>query len=415
MCDESNNSNSFYTMTKSILKSIIVGTAFVAGSFLTNEAIAQNGALTSAEFFATPQEGNYEKALEKVRQASYHKKTEGTARTWYTRAKVFTAIVEAGAEDEKVAALVVNPIDSAFASMTKALEVEKAEGDDKYTKRIEDPAFQSDLGMETGLQVRLKNAILNNVQKYQDAEDFVKAYETMLPLATYLSTDTTNLIYTAYFANKAEKLDKSAFFYEKLGNIEEYTGAVEAYQSAAYSYYKLEDSTNFLRVLEKGAERFPQEPYFLTNIADVYIQRKDYPKAIEILKKVSEIEPSTKTFTNIAIMYQSEGQPEKAVEYYQKVLELDAQDYDATFALALHYYKEAANVYNELKPEEQDSKGEKMKPVIASADKAIMYAKKALEINNDDVTLYNMLKDLYVMKEDQKNIDLMKKKIAENK
>lgn len=402
-------------MTKSILKSIFAGAICVAGSFLTNEATAQNSALSSAEFFIKPEEAKYEKALEKVRQATYHEKTKDKARTWYVRAKVFTTILEAGAEKPEVAALVENPIDSALISMNKALEIEKAEGEDRYTKQIEDPAFQGDLGMETGLQVRLKNSILNKVQAYQDAEDYTKAYETMIPIVTYFKPDTTNLTYIGYFASKAERFDKAAMYYEKLADMEEYTEGIEAYQSAAYSYYQIEDSTNFLRVLEKAHQRYPKETYFITNIADVYIRKKDYMKAIEWLKKANEIEPNIKTLTNIAIMYQSEDQSEKAVEYYQKVLELDPKDYDATFALALHYYRQAANVYNSLEGNDQAATSAKMKPVIENADQSIIYVKKAIEINDEDTTLYSMLKDLYTMKEDQKNIDLMKKKIDEKK
>ncbi|WP_375559403.1 tetratricopeptide repeat protein [Bernardetia sp. OM2101] len=402
-------------MTKSIFKSILAGAAFVASSLLTSTAIAQNGAVNSAEFFILPENANYEKALDKIRQATFHDKTKDKAKTWYVRAKVFTAILEVGAENPEVAALVENPIDSAFVSMNKALEIEKAEGDDKYTKYIEEPAFQSSLGMETGLQVRLKGAVLNQVQKYQDAEDFAMAYETMIPIVTYLPKDTTNLTYIGYFADKAEKLDKAAMYYEQLADMEEYQGAMEAYQSAAYAYYKAEDSVNFLRVLEKGSERFPKETYFLTNIADTYIRRKDYPKAIEILEKVAEIKPDTKTLTNIAIMYQGEDQPEKAVEYYKKVLELDAQDYDATFALAIHYYRQAADEYNTLEGNDQDPTNPKMKPILEDAEQSINYAKKAIAINDDDITLYNILKDLYTMKDDTKNAELMSKKIEEKK
>jgi tetratricopeptide (TPR) repeat protein len=408
-------------MTKSILKSMLAGAAFVASSFLTNTVIAQNGAINSAEFFILPENANYEKALEKIRQATFHDKTKDNAKTWYVRAKVFTAIIQVGNEDEKVAALVTNPADSAFASISKVKEMEKANGEDKYTKMIESASngkeeldAQQILQNQSKLENQLKGAVLNQVVKYQET-DFEKSYDLMLPLVNYFKGDTSMLSNVIYFATKAEKFDKAATYSEQLGDIEEYTDGLASYQSAAYSYYKLQDSTNFLRILEKGAERYPKEPYFLTNIADVYIQKKDYPKAIEILKKVNEIEPNTKNLTNIALMYQSEKQPEKAVEYYKKVLELDAQDYDATFALAVHYYRQAANVYNTLQGNDQEATNPKMKPVIESADQSIIYAKKAIEINSEDITLYNMLKDLYVMKEDTKNIELMKKKIEENK
>ncbi len=402
-------------MTNSNLKSIFVGAAFVAGSLLTNGAIAQNGALSSAEFYISAEKPNYEKALEKVRQATFHKKTEGSARTYYTRAKVFTSIAEAGLEDKEVAALVTNPTDSAVISMAKALEIEKTEGKNEYTKMIEDPAFQSDYGMETGLQIRLKNAILNDVQKYQESEDYVMAYKRMLPIVNYFEPDTTNLTFIGYFATKAEMYKEAAMYSEKLGDMEEYQSGIEAYQSAAYAYYQLKDTTNLLRILGKGTERFPKETYFVNSSADVYIRRKDYKTAIELLKKANEIEPSVKTLTNIAIMYQSEDQNEKAIEYYQKVLDLDNTDYDATFAIATHYYREAAKVYNKLIGAEQDATGEKMKPVIKDADKSIIYTKKAMEINSDDVALYTILKDLYTMKEDKANVEKMKKKIEEMK
>lgn len=401
-------------MTKLILKSILTGAAFVAGSFLTN-AIAQNGAVTSAEFLVSSENPNYEKALEKIREATYHPKTQDKAKTWYVRAKVFTSVFEGGTTNTEVAALVKNPLDSAFASMNKALELEKAEGKDTYTKKIEDPVFQGNTGMETGLQVRIKNTLLNQVQKYQEAEDFTKAYESMIPIVTYLPKDTTNLIYIGYFASKAEKIEQAAIHYEQLGDMEEYTGGVEAYQSAAYSYYKLEDSTNFLRILEKGLKRYPQESYFITNIADIYIRRKDYMKAIELLKQANEIKPNASTLTNIALMYQQEKQPEKAVEYFKKVLEIDSQNYDANFAVALHYYRQAADPYNELNMAERDITNPTMKPIIENADQSIIYAKKAIEINNEDETLYKLMKDLYTIKNDEKNIELMENKIKEKK
>lgn len=399
-------------MTKSILKSILAGAAFVAGSFLTNTVVAQNGAVYKAETYT--EKGEYAKALENIREATYHEKTKDKPRTWYSRAKLFITIFEASAENEEAAKLVENPVDSAFASMEKVIELEKDEKNKKYTQMIEDPVFQTEVGVETGLKARIKNDLFAEVVKYQET-DFEKAYELMLPIVTYLPKDTTNLSYIGYFATKAEKMKEAAKYYEQLGDIEEYTGGVEALQSAAYSYYKLEDSTNFLRVLEKGNKLYPKETYFLTNIADIYIKRKDYPKAIEILEKVVEIKPTTQTLTNIAIMYQGEDQPEKAVEYYKKVLELDSQDYDATFALALHYYRQAANVYTTLTAEEQDTTTPKMKPVLENADESIIYTKKAIEINDEDITLYNMLKDLYVMKDDAENIELMKKKIEEKK
>lgn len=398
-------------MTQSIFKSILAGAVFVAGSFLTNGAIAQNGAINKAEFYLTGDKPSYEKALENIRAATYHEKTKDKARTWYVRANVFTTIFEIGREDAAVAALVTNPMDSAFAAINTALEIEKAEGKDTYTKKIEDEVFQTETGIQSGLKVRIRGAILTEVQKYQDAE-FEKAYQAMIPLVTYFKPDTTYLSYIGYFADKAEKLDKAAMYYEKLADIEEYDGSKEAYQSASYAYYRLNDTTNFLRVLNKASTKFPQETYFIVNAADIHIQQKEYDKAIALLNKAYTLEPTkTNYLLQIARMYEQEENKEKAMEYYTKIVEVEPLNYDANYTIAAHYYRLASGAFNELDAKDRLVTNPKMKLVIENADKSIFYFKKAVEANSEEESLYMALKDLYYLKDDQKNSDLMKEKI----
>ncbi len=394
-------------MTQSILKSIVAGAVFVTGSLFTNGVIAQNGAIYKAETYT--EKGEYAKALENIREASYHEKTADKPRTWYTRAKLFITIFEASTTNPEVGKLVENPIDSAFASMKRVKELEKDEKNKRYTMQIEDPVFQTETGMETGLQARIKNDLFAEVVKYQDTE-FKKAYELMIPIVTYLPKDTTNLIYIGYFANKAELFDKAGMYYEELGDVEIYN-SIDGYQSSVYAYSQIKDTISMVRVIEKATKRYPQEPYFILTSVNIYINQKEYDKAIEMLEKAHAIKPETSHLITIARIYDQREDSEKAMEYYKKAFESDPQNYDIAYTLGAYYYKKALSEYNELDQKDRAVTNPKMKTILTNAALAIPYFKQTVEINDEDKSVYNALRQLYNIQNDQTNVELMIKKV----
>ena len=406
-------------MTKSILKSMVAGAAFVAGSFITNNVTAQNGALSSAELSLTSEKPNYEKALEKVRQATYHEKTKDKAKTYYVRAKVFTAILQAGAEDEKVAALVTNPADSAFEAMKKVKEMEKAAGEDKYTEMLINISTDG-LNVQQSLETQLKNVILNDVQKYQET-DVERAYKAMVPLVEYFGNDTTLLTYTGYFANKSEKYDQAGYYFEKLGDIEGYNSS-DAYQSAASAYYQAEDTTKLLNIVKKGTAKFPKEKYFLLVANDVHIKREEYDKSIEVLNKLNAIEPTNVQYlTTLARLSNQLEKKEQAYSYYKKIVEIEEDNEEAVRALGVGYYEDAGEIYRVLRKEATDANksidktDKRYKEMIDLADKAIPYLMMYVDISDDKSIVYSTLMNVYIYKGDNKKVEEMEKLAKDSK
>ena len=406
-------------MTKSILKSILASAAFVAGSFITNNAVAQNGAVTSAEYLISPESRNYEKALDKIRQATYHEKTKDKVKTYYVRAKVFTAILQAGLEDEKVAALVTNPADSAFEAMVKVKEMEKAAGEDKYTEQLTNISTEG-LNVLPSLENQLKNAVLIDVQKYQET-DFERAYNAVVPLVNYFKGDTTLLTYAGYFANKAEKLDKAGYYFEQLGDVEGYNSS-DAYQSAVSSYYQVGDTVKLLNVVEKAKQKYPEEKYFLLMGSDIYRRKGDYEKAIEYLQKASELDPKNVQYlTSLARMSNEIEKKEDAYSYYAKVVDIEKDNEEAVRALGAGYYEDARKIYDELEGEATAAKksinkeDKRYKEMIILADKAIPYLMMYKDISEDKSIVYSTLANIYLYKGNDAKFEEMKKLAKESK
>ena len=407
-------------MTKSILKSILAGAAFVAGSFLTNDVVAQNGAVNSAEFYILPENANYEKALDKIRQATFHDKTKDKAKTWYVRAKVFTSILQAGIEDEKVAALVDNPADSAFVSMKKVKEIEKAEGEDKYTDMLENLSSEG-VNVQQSLESQLKNAILSDVQTYQDT-DFERAYKAVVPLVEYFGKDTTLLTYAGYFANKAEDYDRAGYYFEQLGDLEEYNSS-DGYQSSAAAYYKLGDTTKLLHVLEKGSKRYPEESYFVLVASDIYVKQQKYEEAIEALEKANKLDSqNVQQLTILARLSNELERTENAYKYYEKIYEIEGDNEEAVRALGVGYYQIAGDLYRQLDEEAKKSKTKKIdkederyKRMITYVDKSIPYLMVYKDLADNKSAVYSTLMNLYIYKGDDAKADEMEKLAEKSK
>lgn len=398
---------------------MIAGAAFVAGSLLTNTVVAQNGAVSSAEFLVTSENPNYEKALDKIRQATYHEKTKDKAKTYYVRAKVFTAILQAGAEDEKVAALVTNPADSAFEAMKKVKAMEKAAGEDKYTEKLINISTDG-LNVQQSLETQLKNTILNDVQKYQET-DVERAYKAMVPLVDYFGNDTTLLTYAGYFANQSEKYDEAGVYFERLGDIEGYNKS-DAYQSAASAYYQAEDTIKLMNIVKKGTAKFPEEKYFLLVANDVHIKREEYQEAIDVLKKVHTLEPKNVQYLiTLARLSNQLEKKEDAYSYYKKIYEIEADNEEALRALGVGYYEDAGEIYRVLRKEATDAgksinkEDKRFKEMVVLADKAIPYLMAYKDISEDKSIVYSTLMNVYIYKGDAKKADEMEKLAKESK
>lgn len=120
---------------------------------------------------------------------------------------------------------------------------------------------------------------------------------------------------------------------------------MDTYQYLYMEYEQLKDTANMERVAKEGYAVFPQEPFFLLSLINIYIYTDRNNEAIDYLNKVIAAEPNNPQFYDVmGSVYESGLKDyENAEKYYSKALELDADYPDANSNLGRIYYNRAIN------------------------------------------------------------------------
>ena len=142
-----------------------------------------------------------------------------------------------------------------------------------------------------------------NVNDYAKAQKFFGMYVDVIdePIfaeqAAVLKADTLNALYANYATMAAglrEDKDKEAII--KYGNIGK-TDVLEGWRALMfmadiYSNKENGDSIKWLECIKEGAERFPEQEYFVGNIMDYYLQRGLVDEGLEQIEKLLTVKES---------------------------------------------------------------------------------------------------------------------------
>jgi tetratricopeptide (TPR) repeat protein len=148
----------------------------------------------------------------------------------------------------------------------------------------------------------------------------------------------------------------------------------------AMSYLYKSDSTQALENLMQALEVNPDTVQAYIDLGNYYRDSGDYQKAMEYLKKGTEIDPNnTYCVTVYATICDMAGEREEAIDAYQKAYELNSEDMAIPFNLGLLYYR-MANQIEEETPQKN-----------ALMTNAADWLLKAYELNPEIEDLYNLL------------------------
>lgn len=120
----------------------------------------------------------------------------------------------------------------------------------------------------------------------------------------------------------------------------------DTYQYLYLEYENLKDTANMERVAKEGYTVFPQEPFFLLSLINIYIYSNRNEEAIDYLNKVIAAEPNNAQFYDVLGNVYESGlkDMDNAEKNYAKALELDPNYVDALSNLGRVYYNQAINV-----------------------------------------------------------------------
>lgn len=201
--------------------------------------------------------------------------------------------------------------------------------------------------------------------------------------------------YTAIFAIQAEMHPEAIAVLEEMkdGNYE----AITVNQFLYQEYVNVQDTANYVRVLQNAVVRFPQEPWFLQNLINHYIFSGQEQEAINYLDQAIAREPNVAQYHLIkGNLNENQKNYEAALTDFDRALAIDPTMADAEAGKGRVYYNQAVKM-NEDAALIADAKEYKkaLEEMNAMFRQSMPFFEKAHELAPDNRDYMITLRGLY--------------------
>lgn len=235
-----------------------------------------------------------------------------------------------------------------------------------------------------------------NLNKNDEA---LKYFGTYIDSATYPMLETTGvqkkdtlLAQVSYYATlAADRISDRAAVkkYAPLA-LEDKDGGKYAMQLLAETYKAEKDSVQFLKTIQEGVTKFPENQYFFANLIDYYSARNENDKAMQFADDMLAKNSNNKLYVYVkAYLYHNMKQYDNAITYYEKAIQLDPNYAEAYSNLGLAYLMKAQEFSDKATTNVNDPKYVKAQATIkAFYEKAKPYYEKARQLKPDAKELW---------------------------
>lgn len=286
--------------------------------------------------------------------------------------------------------IVENPLDLAFESLKKAIELDKKGG---KSAKIKD------------MLNKLKGLYVNEGSNSYTRQNYEKAFACFknviaigkLPILNH--KDTAIYYYTGLSAQLAKKYAEAIPYYEealKLGFTSEgsiYFNIFDAYKSMG----KAEEGEKYL---EEGLMKYPKNTNILFSLISYYIEKGEDPSKILVyIDKAIKSEPNNASLHFAkGTLHDKLGNFDEAVQAYTRATELNPKFFDAYYNIGALYFNAAVKLNeeaNKVPPSEMKRYDELLKKANDKFKESIPYMQKAYEVNPKSKEVVEALKSIY--------------------
>ncbi|MFV0592920.1 MAG: tetratricopeptide repeat protein [Draconibacterium sp.] len=357
-------------------------------------AFAQKGKVTSAQTFKDS--GKLDKALEAIKEATdpANDKAEKSIpwpKTWEVRGEIYQAIYQS--KDANIKKLADDPLTTALESYKKALELDD-KGKNSNSVKIK--------------LTLLTNDLTNQAVEQYNGNDFDKALRSFeqvievqnLPIVKADNPETidTAIIFNAgLVAYNGKNFDKAVKYFTEATKYD-YNGA-KTYSMIADCYTQMKDTASALKTVQDGFLKYPEDNAILTSMVDLYMKMGKNEDALKYLEMAIEQDPTNVTyyFAKGALL-EKFNQEDKAVEAYLKATEVDPSFFNAYYNLGALYYNKGVKqteIAYAVPASDNAKYQEELKKADVWFEKALPYMEKCQELNAEDLSTLESLKNLY--------------------
>ena len=412
------------------MKKIFIVVIFIT---LNGFLFAQKGKVNSAISFK--ESGKLDRAWETIQEAvnPANPKSEKSINwpdSWEARGEILEAIYKS--KDENYRKLVENPLEDAYNSFMKAIELDPKGGSpalkikllSSFIPTLSNAAIEAFTAQKFGLSSDYFEKVLN-----LEATPLFKADNTI---------DTAIMYNTGLAAMNAKQYDKAIKYFSltaKLGYnpSSSYSQIINAYQLKG-------DTLAFLRIMKEASEKYPEDQSMLLQLFNYYNTKGKTELAIDYLNKAISQEPTNPTFhlnkgfaldklgrlddatkeyelainyldkaisedpanpslhLNKGLAYDKLGRLDDALKEYEKAIKLKADYADAYYNIGVIFYNRGVKQFeiaNAVSSNEQAKFEIEKNKSDEEFAKAVPYLEKAVEYNPNDMFIKDQLKNLY--------------------
>lgn len=337
---------------------------FAAMALISVGCMAQKANVKKVKSLIQSEIPDYNMARQLMEEALVNPETSELADTWYQAAMIgysqnerlnFEAMM--GKIDE---ALKGEAIMESYDYFVKAGELASATVMDKKGKEVMADAKTYKLISPKLLTYYENQDFIKYGIYLNDQKNYTEAYKAFMnhlniqelpmmqdeKLQIKMPKDTTYdqyRYYAAIFAIQAEMHEEAISMLESMKEGEYEPTLVN--QFLYQEYQALNDTVNFVRVLQDAVVRFPKEPWFLQNLINHYIFSGQTDQALVYLTEAIEREPNVGQYRLIkGNILANENRFDEAAVEYEKALEVEPTLADAKAGQGRIYYNQAVKM-----------------------------------------------------------------------
>ena len=371
-------------------------------------SFAQKKAVNEAQSIAKGTTPDFSEARTLIKGALENPETKDDAKTWYVAGFIEdqqfsnerTKQVLGQQPDEPV---MYEALGSILPYFEKAYELDQLPNEKGKVK----PKFTKDI---KGILGANHVYYINGGAYYFDQKDYKKAYDffnqyleiSELPMFEGTQTaekDSTFMTVQFYAAVAATQLQDSPIAIKALERAKSSDFRLnDVYQYLSYEYKQAGDSVNYVKTLEEGYAKFPNEEFFLMSLIDAYIQSSQNEKAISYLNTAIAQKPSdSQLYHALGIVYETGIKDyAKAEETFKKALEVNPESVESMSALGRIYYNQAVNKQGEANMINDSKKYQEELTIAKDLFKqALPYFQKAHEMKPSESEYMVALRGIY--------------------
>jgi len=208
--------------------------------------------------------------------------------------------------------------------------------------------------------------------------------DTLIPLITY---------YCGLCATQAELPAVAVKYYEK---IKDKMDSKWIYARLSDDYSNLKDTVNMIRMFKLGAQKFPEESYYVRSLINYYINMNKMDEALSWIEAAIVLDSTSAVLWNVKGRILENKNLDASKKCYQKSIDLDPKFADALGNLGRIYYNKAVEELDRINAIRDDKKYRIEKAKLKTTFQIpLPYFEKAYELNPEERDYVIALRGIY--------------------